>query len=144
MPKPRARPEFDTVAVPIKREMENAGFRSAFLGKTVWNGRIWVSAVPKGIPDWMFWHPERKITVFVETKRPGEKPTPGQAAFIADHQGSETQAVCWDDPSQCSLWLQHEGLKVYHVDGERTIAHYPHGIHRVPDPNVTEEQEWSS
>lgn len=128
---PRARPEFDGVAVPIKREMENAGFKSAFLGKTIWvpdrfGGGRWVSAVPKGILDWLYWHPERKLTVFVETKAPGEQPTPGQAAFLADHAGSETQAVCWDAVEPCKVWLQQEGLRTWSLlDGVR----YPFGIH---------------
>lgn len=136
----RQRPEFDTVAVPIKREMENAGFVARFLGKTMWSqSRLWVSAVPRDTPDWYYHHPIRKLSIWVETKAPGEKPTPGQAAFLEDHAGSETQAVCWDRVEECIGWLAREGL----YDLRFGKAYYPYGIHRVPDPNVTEE-EWSS
>lgn len=147
MPKPRARPEFDGVAVPIKREMENAGFTARFMGKKFYlrnpngYGGRWISAVPKGTPDWYYHHAERKLSVWVETKASGEQLTPEQAAFLADHAGSETQAVCWDDVALCRLWLIHEGL-LQMVGG---IAHYPDGIHNIRWSQfpVTEE-EWSS
>lgn len=127
MPKPqRDNPEW-RVAVAIKKEMENAGFRGYFVGKKVFNGRMWVSAVPKNLPDWYYHHPDRKLSVWVETKAPGEQPTPGQAQFIEDHRGSETQAVYWDDVAECVAWLEREGLRFIEPGTLRPL--YPAGIH---------------
>lgn len=128
----RNRPEFDTVVVPVLNELRNAGFKAEFLGKTIWNGRVWISAVPPHFPDVYAYHPERKLSLWAELKAKGEKPTPGQRAFLEDHAGSETQAVCWDDVELCKLWLEHEGLRV-HPWGAGPYPYYPHGIHRAPD-----------
>lgn len=137
----RHRPEFDTVVVPIRKELENAGFRVRFIGKTHRAGTAWISNVPNGLPDVYAYHPERKVSVWIEAKAPGKPLRPGQRAFIEDHAGSETQAVCWDDLNICVEWLHLNGLRCYDADGK---AQYPAGIHRVPDHNVTEEQEWQS
>lgn len=138
----RARPEFDTVVVPIRNEMENAGFRVRFLGKKHRVRGLWVSSVPTGIPDIYAYHPERKLSVWIEAKAPGKPLRPEQRAFLADHAGSETQAVCWDSVAECIDWLTREGLRAQPI---RQRPHYPYGIHAKPnDSPDPEAQVWSS
>lgn len=147
MPSPRrARPEFDGVVVPVRQEMENAGFRVRFLGKKHRVRGLWISSVPTGIPDVYAYHPERKISVWCELKAPGKQLRPEQRAFLADHAGSETQAVCWDSVAECVEWLHREGLRSVTRDATtlKPIVHYPAGIHSPITQTDTMEEEWLS
>ena len=83
-------------------------------GKTLADGTYAtiIDADGKGFPDLVCTHPERKVKLFIENKREGEKTTPDQDAWL-EWLSDPPRSRCW------VLW-PHDADELDQVFGKET------------------------